>query len=118
MPTADPGRLARVTTEVAKLLLMASGTSANGVGQSGDRRRRLDCRECNTYYSNVIGGYFPDTYVSMYCWVDNPNAWSYGTDRWVLVGGVGFNPYSGRITWIEGFVSANKLWNQSRVGHC
>lgn len=69
-----------------------------------------------TPYSTMVGGYFPDTWVSMYCWTDN--AWSYGTNRWFLVGGVGLNPYTGRITWIEGYVSANRVWNQSRVGHC
>jgi len=69
-----------------------------------------------TQYSNMVGGYFPDTFVSMYCWTDN--VWSYGTNRWFLVGGFGFDPYSGRLTWLEGYVSANRVWHQVTVGHC
>jgi hypothetical protein len=77
-----------------------------------------DAYSSPTPYSRLVGGYFPRTWVSMYCWVDNNKAWSYGTNRWFKVGGFGFNPYSGRITWIEGYVSANRVFNQVRVGRC
>jgi hypothetical protein len=69
-----------------------------------------------TPYSPMVGGYFGHTIVAMYCWTDS--AWSYGTNRWYLVEGPGFNPYSGLPELITGYVSANRIYNPARVGHC
>jgi hypothetical protein len=109
-------KVAIVGSGLAAVLVMAAGpASASGSPETVGGGPTI-AYASPTPYSNMVGGYFPDTYVSMYCWTDY--AWSYGTNRWFLVGGVGFNPYTGRITWIEGFVSANRVWNQARVGHC
>jgi hypothetical protein len=69
-----------------------------------------------TPYSGMVGGYWNGTSLAMYCWTDN--VWSNGTNRWFLVGGTGFDPYSGLPEFLVGFVSANKVSHQVRVGHC
>ena len=110
-------KLAAVCTgilTVGMVLLSAGPASATTPETVGGGP--TDAFSAPTQYSSLVGGYFPRTWVSMYCWTDN--AWSYGTNRWFLVGGFGLNPYSGRITWIEGYVSANRVFNQVRVGHC
>lgn len=69
-----------------------------------------------TPYSEMEGGYWNNTSLAMHCWIDN--TWSHGTNRWFLVGGFGFSPYSGLVEYLVGYVSANQVNHQIRVGHC
>ncbi|MFI8259906.1 MULTISPECIES: hypothetical protein [unclassified Streptomyces] len=64
----------------------------------------------------LIGGIFSGVTVTMRCWRDG--AWANGTNRWFLVEGAGYNPYTGRLNFVRGFVSANKIVNQVRVDRC
>ncbi|MER7468091.1 hypothetical protein [Streptomyces sp. NPDC097981] len=64
----------------------------------------------------LIGGIFGGAPVTMRCWRDG--AWANGTNRWFFVEGAGYNPYSGRLNFVRGFVSANKIVNQVRVDRC
>lgn len=64
----------------------------------------------------LIGGIFGGVPVTMRCWRDG--AWANGTNRWFLVEGAGYNPYSGRLNFVRGYVSANKIVNQVRVDRC
>lgn len=64
----------------------------------------------------LIGGIFGGVTVTMRCWRDG--AWANGTNRWFLVEGPGYNPYTGRLNFVRGFVSANKITNQVRVDRC
>ncbi|MFE9560221.1 hypothetical protein ACFYM0_03855 [Streptomyces sp. NPDC006487] len=69
-----------------------------------------------TPYSQLIGGIWSGAPVTMYCWVDS--VWSNGTNRWFRVQGAGYSPYTGRPIMVTGYVSATKIVNQIRVGHC
>jgi hypothetical protein len=69
-----------------------------------------------TPYSSIVGGIWPNFPVTMHCWVDY--AWAEGTNRWFYVDGAGYSPYTGRPITVHGFVSANRIKNQIRVGHC
>lgn len=65
-----------------------------------------------TYYASIAGGFVSGTQLTMYCWVDNIG------HRWFYVGGVGYNPYTGRGGWYAGYVQAYYVANQLTVGHC
>lgn len=69
-----------------------------------------------TPYSSLVGGILSGAVVTMHCWTDN--VWADGTNRWFLVTGLGWSPYSGRLTSIHGFVSATRIKDQARVGRC
>ncbi|MEV6579775.1 hypothetical protein AB0M92_16635 [Streptomyces sp. NPDC051582] len=64
----------------------------------------------------LVGGIFGGWPVTMRCWRDG--AWANGTNRWFLVEGGGYDPYSGRPAYVRGFVSANKITNQVKVDRC
>ncbi|WP_412074952.1 hypothetical protein ACLF6K_02270 [Streptomyces xanthophaeus] len=64
----------------------------------------------------LVGGIFSGAPVTMRCWRDG--AWANGTNRWFLVEGAGYNPFTGRPAFVRGFVSANKIANQIKVGRC
>lgn len=70
-----------------------------------------------TYYSRYVGITLSGSYVVMNCWTDS-SAWAYGSNRWFHVGGVGFSPYTGRISSLSGFVPANRVFDQIGVRHC
>ena len=69
-----------------------------------------------TPYAKLLGGTWPNAYLTMHCWVDW--AWANGTNRWFLVSGAGWNPYSGRPNWLTGYANANQVADQQRVRHC
>lgn len=69
-----------------------------------------------TPYSSLVGGFFFNTYIAEYCWTDY--GWSYGTNRWFYISGPGYDPYSGRPTWVSGYISANRVFQQVAVRHC
>jgi hypothetical protein len=69
-----------------------------------------------TPYSSLVGGFFVNTYIAEYCWTDY--GWSYGTNRWFYISGPGYDPHSGRFTWVSGYISANRVFNQFPVRHC
>lgn len=61
----------------------------------------------------LLGGTWPNGYLTMHCWYDN--YWSFGTNRWFLVTGVTWNPMTGRINWTTGWANANQVANQQVV---
>jgi uncharacterized protein YraI len=67
----------------------------------------------------MAGGFISGTSVIMECWTDSVWTYSpYATNRWFVVSGLGFNPYSGRAMSVRGYVPANRVIDQVDVRHC
>lgn len=105
----------------AGVLALCSGILGATAGPAAAAPPPMTTSVTNAYaaptpYSSLIGGILSGAVVTMYCWTDS--VWADGTNRWFLVTGLGWSPYSGRLTSIHGFVSATRIKDQARVGHC
>jgi hypothetical protein len=67
-------------------------------------------------YSQFVAGMNPGTQVQMICWTDS--TWYAGTNRWFRVSGPAWSNFWRRYIWVQGYMSANHITQQNRVGHC
>ncbi|MCH0558563.1 MULTISPECIES: hypothetical protein [Streptomyces] len=97
------GFLATVVTAAAAVLVGAPTASAYGPSY-------CNSSTCDLSVSPSTGGIYFEmpryTAVSMICWTDNQ--WYDGTNRWFKVNTV----------YGQGYMIANQVSNQTRVGHC
>ena len=109
-----PRRLSAIALAV---LTIAVGSALPTVAEAAKTSATTVVYTAPTPYSAMVGGIFRGTPVTMRCWIDS--AWVGGTNRWFLVEGVGYNPFSGRLrNWVRGYASASTIIEQQRVGHC
>jgi hypothetical protein len=107
-------RRALATAACAGLLILALfGSSA----QASRTPYSTNLYSGPSYYTSIIGGTLPGSYVAMVCWTDS-SVWAYGSNRWFYVAGYGFIFSNGRIGGISGFAPANRVAEQTRVPHC
>jgi hypothetical protein len=114
-----PGFLKKMTIVIALGSAVALGSAAPAAAATPTTSVTAVAFTAPTPAAAMVGGIWRNTSVTMRCWVDNAwSNWPYRTNRWFLVEGLGYNPYSGRPMWVRGYVSANTVVNQVRVGHC
>ena len=66
-------------------------------------------------YSPTGEATLPGWSITMRCWTDSAY-WMAGTNRWFLVYGTGWA--GSNIGFVTGWISANLVNAQTRVGHC
>ncbi|MER5935196.1 hypothetical protein [Streptomyces sp. NPDC002054] len=123
---AQFGRLSRMATTAAfgvalALAAVSPATAADGGGNQMPAPPKTNS-VASAYASifgsapkNNMGTIWADTKVTMQCWADG--AWANGTNRWFFVSAPGISP-QGKSTRMSGWISANKVSNQSTVPHC